>query len=58
MWPTKDTESILPVMCVSHLHMQCKFVPSELTNTSNRNRSVPEKRMNVFIFSIIGVSAD
>lgn len=25
LWPTKDTESMLPMMCTSHLHMQCKF---------------------------------
>lgn len=58
MWSTKDTESVLPMMCTSHLHMQCKFVSSELTATDNRNGSVPEKRMNVFISLIIGVSAD
>lgn len=58
MWSTKDTESMLPMMCTCHLDMQCKFVSSELTNTDNRNRSVPEKRMNVFISLSIGVSAD
>lgn len=47
LWPTKDTESMLPMMCTSHLHMQCKFVPSELTNTDSRNRSVPQKRIDV-----------
>lgn len=56
MWLTKNTESMLPVMCTSHLHAVhcincvaclCKFVSPELTNTGNRNRSVPEKRMDV-----------
>lgn len=38
---------MLPMTCTSHLHMQCRFMSSELTNTDSRNRPVPEKRLDI-----------
>lgn len=48
-WPTKDA---MPkwhhgMIRTSHLHMQCRFISSGLTNTDSKNRPVAEKRLDV-----------